>query len=69
MSAKYWRDRWIEALVHNGMDRRTAEEAYARTYADEPADQSKSPEIQALMTLPTLGGRPGARDAGRAAKH
>jgi hypothetical protein len=49
MSAYYWKNRWVNALVHNGVERSVAEKAYADTYRAEPADFSKSPEIQALM--------------------
>ncbi|MNR83795.1 hypothetical protein D3C72_145800 [compost metagenome] len=51
MSSNYWRERWIKALVKTGMDRNAAEAAFAATYSKEPADQSKSPEIQALMSI------------------
>ncbi|WP_076591404.1 hypothetical protein [Herminiimonas arsenitoxidans] len=51
MSANYWRNRWIGALIHNGIKRSDAEEAFAKTYSKQSADHSKSPEIQALMTL------------------
>ncbi|MFC7287484.1 hypothetical protein ACFQPC_05475 [Herminiimonas glaciei] len=51
MSSNYWRERWIKALVKNGMERSAAEAAFAATYSKQPADQSKSPEIQALMSL------------------
>jgi len=50
MSDKYWRDRWIDSLVHNGLDRKTAEAAFEEAYKNRPADESKSPETQALMT-------------------
>jgi len=49
MSDKYWRNRWINGLVHNGIDRKTAEAAFADAYKHQPADHSKSPETQALM--------------------
>lgn len=49
-SDKYWRNRWINSLVHNGVDRATAEAAFADAYKNRPADESKSPETQALMT-------------------
>ena len=51
MSANYWRNRWIGALVHNGIKRSDAEAAFIKTYSKQSADQSKSPEIQALMAL------------------
>jgi len=51
MSALYWRNRWIDALVNQGVERRAAENIYTTTYSKEPADQSKSPEIQAMMVL------------------
>lgn len=51
MSSNYWRERWIKALVKSGMERSAAEAAFAATYSKEPADQSKSPEIQALMSV------------------
>lgn len=51
MSANYWRNRWINALIHNGIKRSDAEEAFAKTYSKQSADHSKSPEIQALMAL------------------
>ena len=49
MSSNYWRERWIKALVKQGMERSAAEAAFAATYSKQAADQSKSPEIQALM--------------------
>ncbi len=49
-SDKYWRQRWIDSLVHNGLDRNAAEAAFAEAYKNRPADESKSPETQALMT-------------------
>ncbi|GGI19214.1 hypothetical protein GCM10008066_17960 [Oxalicibacterium faecigallinarum] len=49
MSSKYWKNRWIEALVQNGVERSVAEKAYVETYKDEPADYAKSPEIQAFL--------------------
>ena len=52
MSSKYWKDRWIAALVQNGVDQSAAEAAYIATYKNEPADYSKSPEIQAFMHAP-----------------
>jgi hypothetical protein len=51
MSSNYWRERWIKALVKQGMERSAAEAAFAATYSKQAADQSKSPEIQALMTI------------------
>ncbi|GGI17790.1 MAG: hypothetical protein REI95_09960 [Oxalicibacterium faecigallinarum] len=48
-SDKYWRDRWIAGLVHNGVDQKTAEAAFNEAYRNRPADESKSPETQALM--------------------
>ena len=51
MSSNYWRDRWIKALEKQGMERKAAEAAFAATYSKEPVDQSKSPEIQALMSM------------------
>lgn len=63
MSASYWQNRWIDALVQQGMDRDTAAKAYETTYGKQPADQSKSPEIQALMTISTLGNASAARSA------
>lgn len=63
MSAHYWRNRWINALVHNGIDRDTAADAYAETYRHQSADQSKSPETQALMALSMIAnGKQGARN-------
>lgn len=63
MSAYYWRNRWIDALVHNGIERSAAETMYASTYREQSADQSKSPELQALMTLGMMGdkGKPAVR--------
>jgi len=62
MSSKYWKNRWIEALVQNGVERNLAEQAYVDTYKDEPADFSKSPEIQAFLVakVPTAQQRPSA---------
>ena len=51
MSAYYWKNRWVNALVHNGVERSVAEKAYDETYRSEPADYSKSPEIQAFMMV------------------
>jgi len=51
MSSNYWRERWIKALVKQGMERSAAEAAFAATYSKQAADQSKSPEIQALMSI------------------
>ncbi len=51
MSSNYWRDRWIKALEKQGMERKAAEAAFAATYSDQPVDHSKSPEIQALMSV------------------
>lgn len=55
MSAKYWKNRWIEALVQIGVERSAAEAAYEEAYKNEPADDSKSPEIQAMMHAPLVG--------------
>jgi len=55
MSTNYWRNRWINALVHNGIKRVAAEEAFSETYRDNSADYSKSPEIQAFMILSSSG--------------
>lgn len=54
MSAQYWKDRWIAALVQSGVEQSAAEAAYAMTYKTEPADYSKSPEIQAFMHSPLV---------------
>lgn len=69
MSANYWRNRWIDALVHNGINRAAAEDAYKATYSKQSADYSKSPEIQALMTLDMVGNKAGSRSATTASKH
>ncbi|WP_293778544.1 hypothetical protein [uncultured Oxalicibacterium sp.] len=55
MSANYWRNRWIEALVQTGLERSAAEAAYAEAYKNEPADDSKSPETQAMLHVAQLG--------------
>lgn len=55
MSTKYWRNRWIDALVKTGIERRAAEQAFATTYSKQPADLSKSPEIQAFMAIGAQG--------------
>lgn len=55
MSAKYWKNRWIKALVDSGIEPNAAEAAYAEAYKNEPADDSKSPEIQAMIYLPQAG--------------
>ncbi len=68
MSTNYWRNRWIAALVHNGVKHSVAEDAYARTYSKQSADYSKSPEIQAFMTLDVTGGKLGSSKSGSAAR-
>ncbi len=68
MSANYWHNRWIAALVHNGVNRSAAEDAYTATYSKESADYSKSPEIQALMTLDVPGSKFGSRPSESAAR-
>lgn len=55
MNTNYWRDRWLNALVRSGIERNAAEEAFSALYREQPVDHSKSPEIQALMTLASLG--------------
>lgn len=69
MSANYWRNRWVAALVHNGINRATAEDAYKTTYGKQSADYSKSPEIQALMTLDVAGSKAESRSAATASTH
>ncbi len=69
MSANYWRNRWIDALVHNGINRAAAEDAYKVTYSKQSADYSKSPEIQALMNLDVMGNKAELRSATTALKH
>ncbi len=64
MSANYWRNRWIAALVHNGIKRSAAEDVFRATYSKQPADYSKSPEIQALMTLDVSDSKSVARSTG-----
>lgn len=64
MSAYYWQKRWVDALVEKGIERSTAETLYASTYGNEAADQSKSPELQAMLTLDMHGGK--AKAAARA---
>jgi hypothetical protein len=63
MSAFYWRNRWINALVHQGIERSAAEAAFAATYRHQPADFSKSPEIQAMMAISAAGNQFAARPA------
>jgi hypothetical protein len=63
MNPHSWQRRWINALVAQGMDRSAAAQAYASTYAEQPADYSKSPEIQSLMTVGSFSGKNGARAA------
>lgn len=65
MSAYYWQKRWVDALVEKGIERSTAETLYASTYSKEAADQSKSPELQAMLMLDINGGK--AQTATRAA--
>lgn len=67
MSTNYWRNRWIEALVKRGIERSAAEQAFAATYRDQPADFSKSPEIQAFISLGA--NQPAAQPSKSAAKH
>lgn len=59
MSANYWRNRWINALVHNGIDRKVAADAFTEIYRHQSADQSKSPETQALMAFGLAGTKQG----------
>lgn len=65
MSAYYWQKRWVDALVEKGVERSTAETLYASTYRSEATDQSKSPELQAMLMLDINGGK--AKMAARAA--
>ncbi|MDO9422106.1 MAG: hypothetical protein Q7T66_15700 [Herminiimonas sp.] len=69
MSANYWRNRWVAALVHNGFNRATAEDAYKATYGKQSADYSKSPEIQALMTLDVVANKFGSVSVATASTH